>query len=514
VIRRVASIAVLAYAFVAPAAASAEWRPPDLHAASGSLTGVLNASATATGTAEERYAQRRERWTYRNGDRRLPVRVAVRGTDFRATVVAGDAEYDAGRSNGTRWRADANGVTHATWSDDQGDAIDRLPQSIFPFERADCALAGDSARFGAAWVVVDRPAGDKPHWFYVDKASGLIAHEVTREGKRTIVTTFTAFEVVAGMRRPSAWHISDGDTSHDLDVTVDDVSPQPLAERDVAIPQTQRLFAPSSPSPSGVVALPASFRQQRIFVEVGLGKRRASFILDTGTASIMLNRRLAEEEPSGVVLEHAGVPSMTVGPLMLSNVSTLAIPIPLDGILGYDFFLGHVVHVDYAGQRVEVMTPQAAQSAFSDPRNTVIGASFDEGIPLVRAAFGAAAGDRFALDTGSQSLYVFEPFTRRYAHEIETRWTPWWFGSGARRRASEEEEYLEGSVVMGARRVASFQLGPATFRDTTVGVELPNRRADAIDIPLDGVIGTDEMSSFEWWFDYDGGRIALRRNNR
>jgi hypothetical protein len=512
--RRLASIAALACAVAAPASASAEWRPPDLRAATGSLTEVLNANAAATGTADERYAQRRERWTYRNGDRRLPVRVAVRGADFRAAVVAGDAEYAGGRNNGTRWRSDANGVTHATWSDDQGDAIDRLPQSIFPFDRADCALAGESAKFGAAWVVVDRPPGDKPHWFYVDKASGLIAHEVTREGKRTIVTAFTGFELVAGMRRPSAWHISDGDASNDLGVTVDDVSPQPLAELDVAIPQTKRLFAPASPAPGGVDALPATFRDRRIFVEVGLGKRRVRFILDTGTASIMLNRRLAEEQPSGVTLEHASVPSMTVGSLTLRNASTLAIPIPLDGILGYDFFLGHVVHVDYARERVEVMTPQAAQGAFTDPRNAVMSAYFDEGIPLVPAAFGAAAGDRFALDTGSQSLYVFEPFEQRYAHEIETRWTPWWFGSGARRRMTEEEEYLEGSVVMGARRVSSFLLGPATFRDATVGVELPNRRPDAIDIPLDGVIGTDQMSSFEWWFDYDGGRIALRRNNR
>jgi hypothetical protein len=514
VIRRVASIAVLAYAFAAPTAASAEWRPPDLHAATGSLTDVLNASATATGTAEERYAQRRERWTYRNGDRRLPVRVAVRGTDFRATVVAGDSEYNGGRSDGMRWRADANGVTHSTWSDDQGDAIDRLPQSIFPFQRADCALAGESMRFGAAWVVVDRPPGDKPHWFYVDKAGGLIAHEITREGKRTIVTTFTGFETVAGLRRPRSWRVSDGDAAHDLDVTVDEVVPQQLTERDVAIPQTQRLFVAASPPPSGVIALPASFRDQRILVDVGLGKGRARFVLDTGTASIMLNRRLAEAQPSGVVLEHATVPAMTVGPLALNDASTLAIPIPLDGILGYDFFLGHVVHVDYAGHRVEVMTPQAAQAAFTDPRNAVIGASFDEGIPLVRAAFGAAAGDRFALDTGSDSLYVFEPFAVRYAHEIDTRWTPWSFGSGSRRHLTEEAEYLEGSVVMGARRVASFQIGPAAFRDMTVGVQLPNGRADAIDIPLDGVIGTDEMSSFEWWFDYDGGRIALRRNNR
>jgi|GEM_PF-1343720 len=509
--RRLAPALVFACAVGWPASASAEWKPPDLRPTTGTLAAVLSANAAATGSAEERYAQRSERWTYRNGERQLPVRVAVRGADFRATVALGTAEYAGGRSNGIRWRADANGVTHATWSDDQGDAVDRLPQSLFPFDRTDCTLAGESARFGAAWVIVDRPPGDKPHWFYVDKTSDLIAHEITREGKRTIVTAFTAFEVVAGLRRPSHWRVSDGDASNDLDVSVDDVVSQPLTERDVAIPQTQRLFMPPSPSPSGVVRLPAVFNRERIDIQVSLGTRRANFVLDTGTASITVDRRLAQAQSSGVVLEHATVPAMTVGPLALNDVSTLAIPIGIDGILGYDFFLGHVVHVDYGNERVEVMTPEAAASVFSDPHNTVIPASFDEGIPLVHGAFGSAVGDRFALDTGSPNLFVLEPFARRYAHEIDTRWTPASFGLNRRTKIAQ---YLEGSIVLGARVVSSFQFGRAAFRDTTVGVELENGRTDAIDIPIDGIIGTDEMSLFDWWFDYDGGRIALRRNNR
>ena len=512
--RLLASILAVACVAAVPATAAAEWQPPDLHATKGSLAAVLTANSAAAGNAEERYAQRRERWTYRNGDRQLPVRVAVRGADFRATVVLGDSEYAAGRSDGTRWRADANGVAHATLSDDQGDAVDRLPESIFPYERADWSLAGESTRFGAAWVIVDRPPGDKPHWFYVDKATGLIEHEITREGKRTILVAFTAFEVVAGARRPSRWHVSDGDASHDLDVTVDDVAPQAVTERDVAIPQTPRLFMPSAPAPNGVVALPATFEGARIFLNVGLGKHRTRFILDTGTASITLARRVAQSEPSGIVLEHATVPEMTVGSLALTDVSTLALPIGgIDGILGYDFFRGTVVHIDYAGRRVDVMTHQAAESVFTDSRNTVIAASFNEGIPLVHAAFGSASGDRFALDTGSSELLVLAPFAQRYAHEIDSRWTPSTFtGPGSAR--TELEGFLEGTILVAACKVSSFELGPATFRNFTVGVEVPNGRSDAIDIPLDGIIGTDQMSSFEWWFDYDGGRIAVRRNNR
>jgi hypothetical protein len=494
--------------------ASAEWRPPDLRAASGSLAAVLGAYPKATPAADAPGAQRRERWTYVNGDRRIAVQVAQRGADFRASLALGAAHYAAGRWKGVRRRADANGVTHATLSDDQGDAADRVPQSVFPFALADCELAGDSSRFGPAWVVVDRAPRDKPHWFYVDKASGRIAHEITREGARTIVTSFDRFETADGAPRPRHWRVQDGNAEDDLDVTVDAIESGPVDQRDVAIPQIPRVFAPPSPPPSGVVTLPAHFRGRTIVVDVGVDGEHADFVLDTGTASITLNRALAEQRGWSVVLEHATVPRMTVGSLELADVSTLAIPlnlgyVSLGGILGYDFFFGHVVHVDYAHERVEVLTPEAAEPAFRDPRNYVAPAYFDEGVPLVHASFGAAAGDRFLLDTGSSWLFVLAPFAQRYGKQIEAAWPPATFG----RRPMMEADYLEGSIVVAARRAAGFRLGPYVFDRLDVGVQQPNSRPNAIDIPADAIVGTDQMSRFDWWFDYDGGRIALRRND-
>ncbi|HEX3468914.1 MAG TPA: retropepsin-like aspartic protease [Candidatus Elarobacter sp.] len=512
--RALVTVATVGLCVALPTAAGADWRPPELRPAATTLAAVLAANAAATGTAAPRYANRYERWTYRAGARTLPVRVAVRGGDFRATVTVGAAEYAGGRTAGTRWRADADGVAHATWSDDQGDAIDRLPQSIFPFDRADCALAGESTRFGPAWVIVDRPPGDKPHWFYVDESTGLIAHEITREGKRAVVTSFTAFETVDGVRRPSRWRVTDGDSANDLDVAVDDVAPQPVAERDVAVPQTQRLFVPSSPVASGIVRLPATFDRERIYVDVVLDGRHGRFVLDTGTSSIIVNPARVARQPSGIVLEHAIVPEMSVGDLSLANVSVLTVPLSIDridGLLGYDFFVGHVLHIDYAGQRVEMMTPQAAASAFTDPRSIVIPASFDEGIPLVHAAFGPASGDRFALDSGSQSLFAMTSFARRNAAEIAAHWSPAKFRSG---RPTETVEYLEGPIAFSARQVSTFTFGLGIFHDQIVGIEVPDERRGTIEIPLDGIIGTDHMAVYDWWFDYDGGRIAVRRNGR
>jgi len=497
----------LACAAVSTANAAAEWRPPDVRPTTATRDEVLAAYAKAFGTQQPAFAERRERWTYLNGARRLPVQVAVRGGDFRATVALGNALYAAGRSDGVRWRADANGISHATLSDDQGDAVDRLPQSIFPFAAPDCELAGESVRFGAggAWVLLDRAPRDKPHWFYVDKVNGEIVHEITREGKRTIVTTFDRFEPVGGAQRAQHWRVNDGDAANDLDVTVDAVAPEALAESDVAIPQTRRTFTASEAPPNGIVRLPARFEHDRIVVDVEVDGAREGFILDTGTASITLDRAAVLRRHWEPVLEHATVPHMKIGALQLSDVSVLVIPFE-QGILGYDFFVGHVVHIDYEHAIVEVLTPEAAAPAFSGGANAVIPAYFDEGMPLVRAAFGLAGGDRFALDTGSQRLYVLEPFVRRNAAEIAAHWSP----IGGR---AATEEYAEGSVVVAGRRAASFAFGPFQLTDIAVGVQQDrNPRPDALDMLFDGIVGTDEMRHFDWWFDYDGGRIALRRN--
>jgi hypothetical protein len=502
---------VLACCVLLGARASAAWQPSDLRPTKASLASVLAAYRSAAGAPDARYAERRERWTYANGTRRLAVRVAVRGDDFRATIPVGAAQYAGGRSEGVRWRADANGIAHASLSDDQGDAMDRLPQSVFPFALADCALAGESTRFGPAWVLVDRAPRDKPHWLYVDEASGAITHEITREGARIIVTSFDRFEPLGTMRRAAHWHVSNGDAADDLDVTVDAVEPQPLAELDVAIPQTRRTFAFASPPPSGAAQLPARFRGRTVFVDVDVDGRRGWFVLDTGTASIMLDRRIAQRRGWETVLEHATVPRMTAGPLAITDVSVFSLPLEigyrLDGILGYDFFFGHVVHIDYAHERVEVLTPAAAERVFADPKNSVIPAYFDEGAPLVSAAFGSAVGERFLLDTGSPHLYVLAPFA--HAHPEVGSWPRSTFGGG---RAFEEAEYLEGAIRVGARSAPAFALGPQRFMGLRVGVQEPEDRPNALDIELDGIVGTDEMQFFDWWFDYDGGRIAVRRN--
>jgi hypothetical protein len=491
-----------------PRAARADWRPAGIRPTTATLGDVLAFHAKAVGEDPSGHDNRREGWTYTNGTHQLPVEVAVRGDDFRIDVMLDGAAYTAGRFGGARWRGDANGIVHGTQADLQSDAIDRFPDILFGFRPQDCELAGETASPHPAWVIADRPAGDRMHWLFFDQGSGLIVKSILREGKVVETTVFDRFDASFGIVRARHWHLSDGDRADDIDAILDGVSTGNVPVAAVAFPSTsaQRVFR--LPDGNERVTLPAHFlRSGHIAVDVDVDGRSGRFILDTGTASITLNSGAAERLAGGVVLQHATVAKMSVGALSMDNVSVLAIPFGLgpavSGILGYDFFFGHVVHIDYRGQRVEVLSHEAAQAAFADPAVTVIAANVDQGLPLVHAAIGLAAADDFALDTASPHFYVMQPFAQRYGAEIAAHWT---------RIPSPPQtiEYVEGAIEVVPYQAADLYFGPLHVRRVDVGVEVPTRRGDAIAIPFDAIIGTDILQHFELWFDYDNGRVAMR----
>jgi hypothetical protein len=229
--------------------------------------------------------------------------------------------------------------------------------------------------------------------------------------------------------------------------------------------------------------------------------RHQSLILDSGTASITLSSAVARR--FNPILEHASVPIMSVGGVALDDVSVLTVPFDGDGILGYDFFFGHVVRVDYLRRRVEIYDHETAEPTFRDSHTTIVRANVEGGLPLVHVEIGPISSDTFAVDTGSPRILALLPFAARNEREIAAHWTS--LGP------SITERFLEGSIDVAPREVASFQLGPFRFDHPAVGLQVPSSAPDALAIPFDGIIGTNVLRQFDVWFDYDNGRIGLRR---
>jgi hypothetical protein len=501
-------VVLVACALVAIAAgANAQtWQPAGLEPSHADAATVLSRVAAATGTAAPGFATRRERWTYHNGEERYQVSVVVDGDDYRATVDVAGAGYSAGRLGGVPWRADANGVAHATLGDIQGDAMDRLPHALFTFAASDCSVAGESDDPTPSYVLVDRPPHDKPHWFWIDKRSGHIVREETREGVVLTTIDYDRFES-AGEERATRWRVKSGDAANDLEVTDDAISIGSVDPTAVQPPTPAPLFVAPSDAPAAAI-LPATFSHDTAWVDVKVAGRKLRLVLDSGTQSIMLDSAVVARAGAKSVLDHAVVGSINVGPLEAHGVSVMSLPLrPLDGILGYDFFVGRVVHFDYRGQRVEILTRDAAERVFADPSVVVVPANYSEGLPLVEARIAQFTGQRFALDTGSPHFYLFSPFAQTVASALngdEDTHFPW------NRHAAETASYLEGSVPVVARWVDELSIGALRYTHLVAGVQDAHPMKGQIDIPFDGIVGTDEMRRLDVWFDVDGNRVGFR----
>lgn len=486
--------------------ASAQWQPRGITPTETSLADVLAAEATASGGNAARTAPRRERWTYSAGTRRIAVAVAVRGNDFRTSLDLDGLTYTAGRTGGQHWRADGNGIAHGVDADLQGDPLDRAPQALFGIDTAACTLTGEAHLPAAAWVVETHPAHDKSAFLYIDEATGSIVREIVRDGRQVDTTTFSDFASRDGVRRAGRWHVTGAARGDTLDVTLDALEPGDVAAAEIAQP-VPRFFAPAVPLTQSV-DLPATFTRRgtslSIDVAVRVDGKPERFILDSGTTSVTVDPRVATrwgETPLG----HAVLPSLSVGALQLDRVSVLSVPLFNGdaGILGLDFFVGHVVDVDYLHGRVRVLSSDDARAAFADPRTAIVPANVAEGLPLVPAAFGPAHGDTFLIDTGSPRLYVMRPFVRRFADEIKAHWTE----DGS----PYPTTYLEGSIAVQPFRADGFTFAGARAGTLVVGAQVPSDLTDDLDIPFDGIIGTDILRQFDILFDYDNNRLGVRQ---
>jgi len=451
-----------------------------------------------SGVAEHAYTERIERYRSTGRDVVFSSTAVVRDGDFRLTSMLGAAAYESGRRSGRRWRRTPSGVVRIIESDVQGDDLDRWPVAILGFEFERSVVAGETPGPNKAYVLDYAPDGELPHWLYVDASTGLVRREVSRDGSRVATYDFDDFRLTDGVRRPFRWRV--GGAGAPLDVVVDDVSERVVAENEVALPpSTTNGFALGS---DAIVRLPASFQRDRIDVDVSIDGRPAKFVLDTGTTQVLIDGGVAHRFGLTETLDHVIAPSMAVGRLTATAVPVLTVGLGpgwgFDGILGNEFFLGHIVHVNYRDRYVDVVP----HDLFEPPAGaSIIPVSCAEGMPIAAGAIDGIAGTRFALDTGSLDIVV-----------------PWYFtehdARGATLHARDvggngRSSYLEGPTVTRRALVPNVTVGPFKIPDPVIDIEMTNR-GTTLDIPLDAIVGTSVLSQLDLWFDYDNGRVYAK----
>jgi hypothetical protein len=497
VLRTAALVAfVLTFASVTPVrAVDGHWQPPRIAPTTATLAEVFAKRDAASGTPSAAYARRVERWVVRTNGNQYETTVTVRDGDVRFDTPLAGATYSEGRAGGLRWRETPNGLVRVIASDVQGDQLDRWPLAIFPYDAADCRLIGETETEPRRYVVEYRPAHDSPHWFFFDAASGALTNETAHEGSRTYSFAFSDSRTFEGAARPFGWH-TDG-WGDDEDVRVDDVRPQDVAEASVALPPS-RTDALATLEQSEV-DVPARFdTNQRIYIDGTINGHRAHFIFDTGTTQILIDGAAAKRFGIRNDLGHGIAGELSTGPVHFKNLAietTSLDHFQADGILGYDYFAGHIVHLDYAHGRLSF----ARRDTFSAPANaSEMGIDYREGMPLATAAVGPVRSSRIVLDTGSQNAVFLRPFFQTQ------KTTPAQLGFSLLGTTSGIG-FLEGPIVVENATLPELRFAGESFRDSSVQLEIQSP-AEAVDFPIDGIFGTQVLDKFEWWFDYDGSR--------
>jgi hypothetical protein len=474
----------LLVAICRPTSAQPLWKPADIAATHDTLDAVVAKMHEANASLGLPSASRVDHFAIETGGVTIAADAHVRGDDYAITASLGDKPIAVGRSAGERWRKNSGGTVHLIRADVQGDDFDRWPVAELGFSLGDCTLLGDATvDRRPVWVLADRPALDIPRFLYVDRETGDIVREISREGTRVEQYDFTDVRGDASARRAYAWTVTgDGAKAH---VTLVSSEPAPVTESDVAVP-TQ---GPSEFSePVAARKLSATIIGFRIMVDLRVAGQRRIFQLDSGTPEMIINTSISK--PLGpTVLNHTAISQLDVDGSVGTSVPAIQTPFFDDGLLGYDFFRGKIVHVDYVHGRVDILP----RTGFAPPADaTPLPTDWREGMPIVTASIGGWTGERFVLDLGSPRLVLARGFLERtgLATDIDASARPLLM------------PYLEGGVTVTAVDLSSFALGGTTLHDLPANAELA--RADNLAIPLDGIIGSDVLDHFEWWFDADG----------
>jgi hypothetical protein len=466
------------------------WQPRGIRPTDDTFETALAKLRSETADAGYPTVERIDRYQLDQGDVHVYAVARIRGDDYAIAATIDPSTIVFGRHGGERWRATAGGTVHLIRVDVQGDYLDRWPVAALGFEAGDCFLAGVAHLPKPAWVIEDRPALETPHWLYVDQATGDIVREISREGGRTETFDFDDFRGEPGARRAYRWKVSGpgGDAEYSLTSS----TPAPVSEADVAVPQQA---APEFPAVAAPRQLSAVIGKYVTTVKVRVDGRERLFALDSGTPELLFSDAMSRAT-GPIALGHGVAETLDVDGQVAHDAPFQDVDFALDGLLGFDFFRGRIVHIDYQTHRVEVLP----RDGFVPPAGTLaLPTDWSEGMPIVTARIGNAQGSRFVLDTGSRHMVLRDAFVKRAGPAA---------GIEVEDESATTIRYLEGPFLVKAGHVAAFTLGNVKIDGAGTYLEIPN--SENMDFPLDGILGTDELNPFEWWFDADGTTTWFR----
>ena len=494
------------------AVAGVDDAPPGLIPTSTTLAKVRALYARSHDRERTRSATIIEEWRLTQDKLNGSYQVFRLGKDERDVTLLGPLLSESGVRNGVHWQQTRNGMTFT----DTGihEARDAMSERAFlsdPDPKA-VRLVGESVALNA-YVVEIYPAGGRHEWRFIDKRSGNIVRREYVEKQRRYAVTFDDYRTFDGIPEPSRVRIVDSygnDRDQQLLSRTLDLTPDP---HDVDIPPNRRTLV-EFPATFNSVHLPVRIVNGLCVVRVHIGLKDYDFLLDSGAAGIVIDPSIVDDArlesfgtrvgaTIGTFSETTSiVPLIAIGPLRMRAVvaRVLSVPFHLDehthiaGLIGFDFFLDTIVHLDIDHGIVSAIAP----GTFKTPNDTVtLPLALDDRTPVVRARADTVIG-RVVLDTGANRS-VFAP---AFASRADVVMDP--------ATAMSQFRGVGGTGTAETVHLKSFDIAALPLLDPIVDVSTANLGAEDVD----GTAGTDILHNYDIFFDYRSAALYIRRTHK
>jgi hypothetical protein len=358
---------------------------------------------------------------------------------------------------------------------------------------------------------VSAPGGDT-ETVYLDAETWLPLRYAYDQDDALVTVDLSDWRSVDGRRFAYRVVASNGDHEFDEIERLQSVDLSPtFADGLFALPPAHNIDM-SAPQTLALIA-----RDGHLFVPVTLAGKHYSFMLDSGSQSVVVDDRIARE--AGLVregkFEAAG--TQRTGGLKLARLSALGIgngtlhdlvadtidlagttggAFKIDGILGYPFFAQATVEIDAAKQRLRFGPPGSFV-----PRGTRVGIEVDRSVPEASLQVNGTIEGSFLIDTGNAGeVLLYHRFVQNHPGLV-----PAFFAQNERRSYG-----IGGATASYHTTLDALRLGTETLyhADTDVMQATSGAFADRFDA---GNVGLGVLKNFVTTFAFSDRALYLTR---
>jgi len=376
-----------------------------------------------------------------------------------------------------------------------------------------CVARGPTVAGGKKVHALDVTAdGGETETLYLDAVTGLpdrVGYD-DDDGRTTI--DYSDWRTIAGRRFAFKLVVSNGDRAFDIVQTTTSV--------DAGSPVDAAVFAPlvgRRIETAGLQTVRLTYHDGHFYAPVRIDGRPFTFLLDTGSQDIVVDKRVAAElglspvgafQASGAArtggLRYVQLAEIAIAGARLRDVvvttldlrATTSGAFRIDGILGYPFFASASVRLDPAHKTMTFGTP----GAFT-PEGDKVALVMDRAIPEATLRLDATTNGQFIVDTGNAAeLLLYKPFVDKHPGIVP-------FTQNIRRGYG-----IGGATNSYRSSLESLDIGGVSIYHTDVDVMRATRGAFA-DRFAAGNVGLGILKNFVVTFDEANSAMYLQKGD-